>query len=175
MYCKNCGAELPDDAVFCGTCGARMQEEEKRDDVYQEVPPEYSEYREAPYDSSYSGNAQYAAPQQPNAPYSGRQPNGNYTLYLVLAIVSTLLCGCTCFSLIPGVLSIIFASQINSNNKAGNYEEADKAAKRALICIIVTVALGILTIIFGFIASSAGLLTNFTDGLESYRYYQYSY
>lgn len=171
MNCKSCGAELPDDAVFCGYCGAKIQEETKRDDVYQEVPPEYSEYREAPPAPS-AGEIQYAAPAPQNPSASAGRPNGNFTLYLVLAIASTLLCGCTCFSLIPGVLSIIFAAQINSNNRAGNYAEADRAAKRALICIIITVALGILIVILGF---SIGLPATITEGLESYEYYDYYY
>ena len=160
MNCKSCGAELPDDATFCGYCGAKLREDEKHDDVYQEVPPEYSEYREA-------------APVRQDPSYAGGQPNGNFTLYLVLAIVSTVLCGCTCFSLIPGILSIIFAAQINSNNRMGNYEEADKAAKRALICIIVTVAVGILTIIIGMLAGGAGMLETITSDIESYQYYGY--
>ena len=103
--------------------------------------------------------------------YSGGRPNENFTLYLILAIASTLLCGCTCFGLIPGILSIIFAARIDSNNKAGNYEEADKAAKRALICIIITVALGVLGIVFGIAANSAGLFAGSADGLEGYEYY----
>ncbi len=171
VYCKNCGAGLPDDAVFCGTCGASVKEETGPEGVYQEVPPEYSEYREAPWDAPYSTDAGPAAPNPADVSYSGGEPNENFTLYLILAIVSTLLCGCTCFGLIPGILSIVFAAQINSNNKAGNYEEADKAAKRALICIIITVALGVLGIIFGIVANGAGLLTGISDGLEDYEYY----
>ncbi len=27
MFCKNCGAQLPDDAVFCSSCGASMSPE----------------------------------------------------------------------------------------------------------------------------------------------------
>ncbi|WP_180994711.1 zinc ribbon domain-containing protein [Clostridium sp. chh4-2] len=27
MFCPNCGTELPDDSVFCGTCGQRVDEE----------------------------------------------------------------------------------------------------------------------------------------------------
>lgn len=27
MFCPNCGTELPDDSVFCGTCGERVDEE----------------------------------------------------------------------------------------------------------------------------------------------------
>ncbi len=175
MNCKSCGAELPDDAVFCGYCGAKIQEETKRDDVYQEVPPEYSEYREAPSAPSAAGEIRYAAPGPQNPPASAGRPNANFTLYLVLAIVSTLLCGCTCLSLIPGILSIVFAAQINSNNKAGNYEEADKAAKRALICIIITVALGILIVILGLVVNSTGLFEGLTDNLEGYEYYDYYY
>jgi len=175
MYCKSCGAELPDVAVFCEYCGAKVKEETGPEGVYQEVPPEYSEYREAPRDAAYPGDARTIAPNPADVSYSGGRPNENFTLYLILAIVSTLLCGCTCFGLIPGILSIVFAAQINSNNKAGNYEEADKAAKRALVCIIITVALGIIGVIFGLIANSAGLLAGVAEGFEGYEGYEYYY
>ena len=26
MFCKNCGKELPDESVFCGYCGAHLEE-----------------------------------------------------------------------------------------------------------------------------------------------------
>lgn len=30
MFCPNCGAEIPDDAVFCGNCGKNILEEESK-------------------------------------------------------------------------------------------------------------------------------------------------
>ena len=27
MYCKNCGAEIPDGAMFCGNCGMKIETE----------------------------------------------------------------------------------------------------------------------------------------------------
>ncbi len=29
MYCKNCGTDLPDDALFCSECGAAVNSEQK--------------------------------------------------------------------------------------------------------------------------------------------------
>lgn len=41
MFCPNCGTELPDDSVFCGTCGQRVDEEggaqQPSDDGIQQV------------------------------------------------------------------------------------------------------------------------------------------
>ncbi|MBS6645304.1 MAG: zinc-ribbon domain-containing protein [Clostridiaceae bacterium] len=44
MFCPNCGTELPDDSVFCGTCGQRVDEEaggfeQSSGDVVQPVIP----------------------------------------------------------------------------------------------------------------------------------------
>jgi len=30
MYCRNCGAELPEGAVVCSSCGCLVSEEEKK-------------------------------------------------------------------------------------------------------------------------------------------------
>ena len=33
MYCKNCGEENPNEAVFCKNCGTRLKEEVKKAQV----------------------------------------------------------------------------------------------------------------------------------------------
>ncbi|MBO6880802.1 CD225/dispanin family protein [Winogradskyella sp.] len=69
--------------------------------------------------------------------------------YLALAIISTILC-----CLPTGIVSIIYATQVNSAYEDGNYEKAMSASKNAKtwgIVSIVVAALGLLVyvLIFG--------------------------
>lgn len=60
--------------------------------------------------------------------------------YLVWSIVMTVLC---CF--IPGIVAIIFSSQVSSRYYIGDYEGAQRASNRAQIWIIVSFVLGVLS------------------------------
>ena len=59
--------------------------------------------------------------------------------YLIWSILSTVFC---CF--IPGIVAIIFSSQVSSKYYGGDIEGARKASRTAQIWIIVSVVLGIL-------------------------------
>ena len=59
--------------------------------------------------------------------------------YLVWAVVMTLLC---CF--VPGVVAIIFASQVSTRYYNGDFEGARRASDQAQIWIIVSFVLGVL-------------------------------
>lgn len=64
--------------------------------------------------------------------------------HMVMAIVSTVLSVVTCsfFYVIPiagGIVSIVFASQVNSKYNAGDYEGAEKSSKYAKIAWIVSI------------------------------------
>ena len=81
--------------------------------------------------------------------------------YLALAIISTILC-----CLPTGIVSIIYATKVNSLYEDGNYNEATKASKNAKTWGIVSIGIAaigwILYILifgiamFGAIASSNG-------------------
>lgn len=88
MYCKKCGAELPDDARFCTSCGF--------DQTTDRMPGQRQEIR--------------------------RQPSN----YLWLGILVTLLC-CMPF----GIVSIVYASKVDSCFAAGNIEEAFRYSSKA--------------------------------------------
>jgi len=71
---------------------------------------------------------------------SPKKPNN----HMVMAIITTVLpiITCTFFSLPAGIVSIVFASKVNSQFNSGNVEGAEKSSKYAKIAWIV--ALGIL-------------------------------
>lgn len=72
----------------------------------------------------------HAADDQPQAPAS----------YLIWSIVMTLFC---CF--IPGIIAIVFSSQVSSRWYAGDAEGAEKASRRAQIWILISFVLGLVS------------------------------
>ncbi|MBR9845164.1 MAG: CD225/dispanin family protein [Algicola sp.] len=59
--------------------------------------------------------------------------------YLALAIISTILC-----CLPTGIVSIIYATKVNSLYEDGNYNEAEKASKNAKTWGLVSVGIAVL-------------------------------
>ena len=62
--------------------------------------------------------------------------------YLALAIISTLFC-CQIF----GIISIIYAAQVNSKYIAGDYVGAESASKNAKLWGFLSVGIGLLIIV----------------------------
>lgn len=62
--------------------------------------------------------------------------------YLALAIISTILC-----CLPTGIVSIVYATKVNSAYEDGNYLEAEKASKNAKTWGLVSIAIGVVGII----------------------------
>lgn len=59
--------------------------------------------------------------------------------YLIWSVLITIFC---CF--IPGIVAIVFSSQVSSRYYAGDYEGARRASRNAEIWIIVSFVLGVL-------------------------------
>lgn len=76
--------------------------------------------------------------------------------YLVESILATILC-CMPF----GIVGIVFASKVNSEYDAGNYEAAEKASKNAKTWTLVSFGVGIVTIVISIIFGLAGAVFNF--------------
>lgn len=92
--------------------------------------------------------------QQPQMP----PPN-----YLVWAILTTILC-CLPF----GIVSIVFASQVNAKWAAGDFEGANKSSKSAKTWAWVSFAVGVAGIIIYLIAIFAlGVTAFWANGLNS--------
>jgi len=62
--------------------------------------------------------------------------------YLALAIISTLFC-CQIF----GIISIIYAAQVNSKYIAGDYVGAESASKNAKLWGFLSIGIGLLIIV----------------------------
>lgn len=77
-------------------------------------------------------------PYHPTSPQPLQEPMPS--TYLIWSILCTIFC---CF--IPGIVAIIFSSQVSSKYYMGDLEGAKKASRNAEIWIIVSFVLGILT------------------------------
>lgn len=128
MRCKFCNAEISEEAKFCPMCGVAI----RRDETDGQVDP-YTQYGQ-----SMSQNVQ--------KPING-------TLYIILSVLSLLMC---CLPL--GIASIIFSSRINSQQKNGDYAGARESARTAKILLIISLAAGIVTSValIGFAFSDLG-------------------
>lgn len=125
MKCPKCGAEMPNDSVFCAQCGASTAEPTMANNP-QQVPPQYA----------------YSAPAQ-QSPINGEAPI-NGTTYLVFAIIATVIC-CLPF----GIPAIISATKIDKAQAAGDFMGAKEAAKKAKMWTIISAAaMGVFAILY---------------------------
>ena len=77
----------------------------------------------------------------------------NVPNYLVPAILATLFC-----CLPVGVVSIIFATQVNSKVAAGDIQGALAASKSAKLWLIVSVCLGLVVVVVVILLNVLGLM-----------------
>lgn len=165
MYCKNCGADIPEGATFCGNCGMRVPKEHEQ--PAQSYDPESGRYEEAPQsesgsyceqNASYQDNSgSYEAPNGPvygapyQQPYNGGE-NVDATLWIILSVIEIV----TCCSIIPGIIGLIFGINANSKKNRGDFEGARSDAKNAKLAVLIGLGLFVL----GTVASIAsGVLT----------------
>lgn len=87
------------------------------------------------------------------------QPQAPPPNYLVFAILSTIFC-----SKIFGIVSIIFAAQVNSKWHAGDFEGAANASKNAKLWAWVSVAVAIALLLIGVMLSIFGVLAGLSIG-----------
>lgn len=83
--------------------------------------------------------------------FKPQRPNS----YLALAIISTILC-----CLPTGIVSIIYATKVNSAYEDGNYDLAEKSSKNAKTWGIASIALGAVGIILYFIIVGFALIAD---------------
>ena len=124
MNCINCYREISDDAKFCPYCGAKQVEK----------PEPGQENRQ----QDYQGYQQ----ESPKKPVS-------WVPYLVLSIIFTAgsaVCCCP-LSLVFGIVAIVYSVKINQASAAGDEESARRAARTAMIWLIVSGVVLVLSII----------------------------
>lgn len=92
-FCKNCGTQLDDAAMFCNNCGAAAEQPASQQAAPQQAAPQQSyqqQYAQQPYQQPY-GQQAYA--QQPYGQPYVKQPSGLATAAKILMIVGTVLMG----------------------------------------------------------------------------------
>ena len=88
MFCKNCGAEIPDGSAFCGNCGMKASAEPvQQEPVNQYASPDPQAYRAEPtsvdapracVESKPEPQPQYTQP-EPQPQYTQPEPQPQYT------------------------------------------------------------------------------------------------
>ena len=180
MYCKNCGAEINEGALFCGNCGMKIEAEQP---VY-EAPAEpvfeepaqpvieesvQGEYHQDTY-NEYQEQGSYVPPVMPEyTPVSetvvpAEKPNT--VLWIVLAAVEIF----TCCGL-TGIVSLIFAILGHVAADKGDFAEAGKKIKTAKIWFWAGLVLGLVFIIAYFILVAIGVAAGVTEEMLSGYYY----
>lgn len=113
-----------------------------------------SEYNGRQYNNGQYHNGEFRGGDYPGGEYRGADYRGEEhhrshrheenqpmpSTYLIWAILTTIFC---CF--IPGIVAIVFSSQVSSRYYAGDIEGAKKSSRNAEIWIIVSIVLGVLT------------------------------
>ena len=172
MFCKNCGAEIPDGSVFCGNCGMQTSVEQPR----QEPVNQYSNTENNAYQSYQQ--PRYAQPEQPvynSEPVYNAQPvqpvsSVNPTPWIVLNILMIVLGCCCSISGILGIIGLVFAIQSNNAVKAGDAVTAENKAKTAKILFFVALGLFVLQTVLGIVS---GIFTSSMENVEDYLYYNF--
>lgn len=130
MFCKNCGQELPDGAVFCPNCNASVA------DAAQAQTP-YGYGAQPPYGAQQPYGY---APQQPIV-----QPPKPSLAWLIVNIVCLVLSG-NIFS----IIGTIFGALAQSAYNKGAYAEAESKNKTTKILGIISIVTFVLFYILVF-------------------------
>ncbi len=120
MYCSKCGTRNDDTATTCIQCGSPLRPPTFGTPPPATPPPQT--YQQAPIAQGYT-------PVRPNVQSI---PN-----YLVQAILVTFFC---CLPL--GIVSIVFAAQVNSKAAAGDIQGALAASKQAKLFAWIAFGIG---------------------------------
>jgi hypothetical protein len=135
VNCPNCGTSNLDNSAVCVNCGRSLAAGASS---YTPPPPPPSEFSARPSPPPYNG------PQIPN--------------YLWQSIVVTL---CCCLPL--GVVSIIFAAQVNSKLAQGDITGAQDSSQKAKMFTLIGLGVGIVGWIIWAIFLSAGIMQAIRD------------
>lgn len=71
MFCRKCGTQLPDDAMFCSECGAATRNYQNQQQSQQQP---YQQPQQPPYQQRQQVYQEYSDPSQYQQPYRGQHP-----------------------------------------------------------------------------------------------------
>lgn len=170
MNCINCYREISDDAKFCPYCGAKQVEkpepgQENRQQDYQGNQQGNQEDFRQGYQGDFQQDYQGYQQDYPKKPVS-------WVPYLVLSIIFTAgsaVCCCP-LSLVFGIVAIVYSVKINQASAAGDEEGARRAARTAMIWLIVSGVVLVLSIIMSAVFGAV-----LFEEIYDTAYYEYYY
>ncbi len=169
-YCSKCGNANSDEAVFCSGCGSPLEQAPAAPQPAPapEPAPEPVAYT-APVSQPTSQQGTYTAPAYDSSAYSapaapaGGEVKNKATLWLILNIVSTVLCCSGIF----GIIGIILAAMGMGSFKRADYEDMNKKSKIAMIMFIIGTVLGLIGEIILIVLIAAGTI-DASNGLRGF-------
>jgi len=140
MFCPHCGADNPESALHCQSCGKPTRTAAQ---------------------AGNSGTSQTVVIQSPGGygAAGGVNPAAQVKVPWILTIVSLLCCGGSC-CYIPGIIALIFCIMANSAMSAGDIAGAQAKAGTAkmaawtgiILGLVMTIIFVVLQIVFGVLA-----------------------
>jgi hypothetical protein len=104
---------------------------------------------------SFPPDQPYTPPTAPPPPPSSYGPVPNYMVWAILITIASV-CLCCIVGTIPGIVAIVFASQVNSKLSAGDRAGAEQASKNAKLWCWITTGLCILGLLLSIGMRMAG-------------------
>ena len=151
MYCQNCGNESDEGAKFCQNCGKALPNSGEGGSPSSEDTLEASQGAAA----GDAGNV----PTGPDASYGAIPHIPNY---LVQAVLVTIFC-----CLPAGIVSIVFAAQVNGKVAAGDITGAREASRKAKLWAWVSFGVGLALGVIWFLMFGVYAVTATLDELAS--------
>ena len=150
MFCKNCGAQFPDNMPNCPNCGAVVVPEQQPQYPPQYGQPQYGQPQYPPQYGQPQYPPQYGQPQYPPQPQYA-QPQYGYPQQpaempgkgMAIASLSLGILSFFCFGYISGILGIIFGAIAKNKGYKGGMATA------GIICGAVGFALTLILQIVG--------------------------
>lgn len=138
MFCQNCGAQNPDGAPFCSTCGQALNNAQAPAQPPVQPPVQQPVYG-APVQPPVQQPPVYAAPQQPSVPGKG------LSIASMITGIASLVMLCVLYLSVPAAI-VGLVLGIISSNKAKEVGMKNGMATAGIICSSIALGISILII-----------------------------